>query len=54
MVKNLFDLVLNKYGRIDILVIAAGINASERIKEIMDESWERMISVNLIGVLFCI
>jgi len=54
MVKDLFDLAVKKYGRVDILVNAAGICGNGRIEEITDKSLEKIIAVNLKGAFFCI
>ena len=54
MVKNLFESIVNKYERVDILVTAAAINEGGKVEDVSQDSWERVISVNLTGTFFCI
>lgn len=42
--------VVAKWGRIDIVVLAAGIDSWARAWELTDEQWQTMIDVNLTGV----
>jgi NAD(P)-dependent dehydrogenase (short-subunit alcohol dehydrogenase family) len=42
--------VVAKWGRIDVLVAAAGIDSWARAWELTDEQWQTMIDVNLTGV----
>jgi NAD(P)-dependent dehydrogenase (short-subunit alcohol dehydrogenase family) len=44
--------VTNKYGRIDILLNGAGINAPTPFLEITEEEWERIFRTNLTGTMF--
>ena len=46
-VRRLADLALAEFGRIDILVNNAGSNAPQATDEITDESWDRIIELNL-------
>ena len=46
-VKKLARDALAKMGRIDILVNNAGMNAPQAIDEIADETWDRVVEVNL-------
>ena len=45
--------VLKAWGRIDILVTAAGIDSWAKAWELTDEQWQTMIDVNLTGVWKC-
>lgn len=47
------DAILSKWGSIDILVNNAGIMPLSFIKNLKIEEWERMIDVNIKGVLYC-
>ncbi|MGB7445827.1 MAG: 3-oxoacyl-ACP reductase family protein, partial [Dethiobacteria bacterium] len=47
------DLVLERYGRLDILVNNAGILRFQRIVDLTDEMWQRVIDVNLTGAFYC-
>jgi len=44
--------VLEKFGRVDVLINGAGINAPTPILEISEEEWDRIMSVQLKGTLF--
>ncbi|MCF6097128.1 3-oxoacyl-ACP reductase FabG [Thermovorax subterraneus] len=52
-VNKMVEEVLEKYGKIDILVNNAGILHDAQITDIDDETWERVIRVNLTGVFYC-
>ena len=50
----LVDLALETYGRLDILVNDAGIDAPDgNAWDLPDEEWTRVIDVNLSGVFYC-
>jgi 3-oxoacyl-[acyl-carrier protein] reductase len=52
--KALVDLALTEYGRLDILVNNAAIDApSGNAWNLPDDEWERTIAVNLSGVFYC-
>jgi len=53
-VEALATATLDAFGRIDILVNNAGIMPLSFIKNLHVEEWERMVDVNIKGVLFCI
>jgi len=50
-VKKLAHFALEKMGRIDILVNNAGMNAPQAIDAITDETWDRVLEVNLSSVM---
>src|SRR5688500_12236407 len=50
-VKELAHFALEKMGRIDILVNNAGMNAPQAIDAITDETWDRVLEVNLNSVM---
>jgi NAD(P)-dependent dehydrogenase (short-subunit alcohol dehydrogenase family) len=52
-VKALFQKVMGRFGRLDLLVNNAGAFGGNRIDEITDEMWNRVISTNLTGAFFC-
>jgi 2-dehydro-3-deoxy-L-rhamnonate dehydrogenase (NAD+) len=53
-VKTAFDAVFARTGRVDILVNNAGIaGKAAPITEQSDEDWQRIIGVNLVGVVNC-
>ncbi|MFD2682415.1 3-oxoacyl-ACP reductase FabG [Bacillus seohaeanensis] len=45
--------ILEKYGKIDILVNNAGITIDGLLTKMDEDSWEKVISVNLSGVFKC-
>jgi len=48
------DQILAKHGRIDLLVNSAGINVPKRSWAEMElEGWEKLVDINLNGVLYC-
>jgi NAD(P)-dependent dehydrogenase (short-subunit alcohol dehydrogenase family) len=53
-VERAHDAVLEKHGRVDVLVNNAGIAISFKPAETMeDETWNKVIDVNLNGVFWC-
>jgi NAD(P)-dependent dehydrogenase (short-subunit alcohol dehydrogenase family) len=50
-VKGLAEFALDKMGKVDILVNNAGMNAPQSIDEITDETWDRVVEVNLTSVM---
>lgn len=51
-VQNLVNFVLNKYGKIDVLINNAGISSDGLFTEISDDEWNRVINTNLYSA-FC-
>ncbi len=52
-VKNMFDAVIDKFGRIDILVNCAGINRDAPFLELTDANWDAVVSAHLKGHFVC-
>ncbi len=50
-VKNLAQFALEKMGRVDILVNNAGMNAPQAVDAITDDTWDRVLEVNLSSVM---
>jgi len=48
--QSLVDTVDDQFGRIDVLVNSAGVNAATPFLEISEEEWDHIINVNLKGV----
>lgn len=52
--KKLAQFAIERYGRVDVLVNNAGIMPVSRLSELRVEEWDRMIDVNVKGVLYAI
>ena len=50
---RLRDLTLAEFGRIDILVNNAGVNAPYPMEKLPLEAWNKVMQIDLNGVLFC-
>jgi NAD(P)-dependent dehydrogenase (short-subunit alcohol dehydrogenase family) len=50
-VRRLARTALERMGRVDILVNNAGMNAPQAIDEVTDETWDRVVEVNLTSVM---
>ncbi|MGH9606606.1 MAG: SDR family NAD(P)-dependent oxidoreductase [Terracidiphilus sp.] len=50
-IEKLRDAVLGRFGQVDILVNSAGITERRPIIECPEESWTRILDVNLLGTL---
>ena len=44
---------IKKWGRVDVLINNAGLMPLSFVKNLKVEEWERMIDVNIKGVLYC-
>ena len=51
-VKNLVDSAVNTYGRVDVILNNAGLMPHSLLERLKVEDWDRMIDVNLKGVLY--
>lgn len=52
-VKDLFQETVDTYGTVDILVNNAGIHNPKKFFDLTKEDWEKVLSVNLIGLFLC-
>ncbi len=52
-VREMFDRVIGKFGRIDILINCAGINRDTMFTDMTDKLWDAVISVHLKGHFVC-
>ena len=50
-VKKLAERALERMGRVDILINNAGTNEPQAIDEITDESWDRVMEINLSSIM---
>lgn len=52
-VKNMVKSALDAYGRLDILVNVAGIFTEGDVIQTSEDSWNRILGVNLLGIFLC-
>ena len=52
-VKTLFETVIDRFGRLDILVNNSGAFDGGPIEDISLDAWQKVIGVNLTGVFLC-
>ena len=50
---SLVNEAIKKWGRVDVLINNAGLMPLSFVKNLKVEEWERMIDVNIKGVLYC-
>jgi NAD(P)-dependent dehydrogenase (short-subunit alcohol dehydrogenase family) len=53
-VENAFAKALAKFGRLDILVNAAGVISTGLVADLPVTEWQRIAQVNLAGVIYCV
>ena len=51
-VQQLVDIAVKEFGRVDVMLNNAGLMPSSALERLMVDDWERMIDVNLKGVLY--
>ena len=52
-VKNLYQQVIKKYGRVDILINNAGINSDDYVNLMSEKQWNDVVKTNLTSVFLC-
>jgi len=53
-VKPMFAKVMQEFGRLDVLVTVAGISQVNRLEELNEEIWDRVLDINAKGTYLCI
>jgi NAD(P)-dependent dehydrogenase (short-subunit alcohol dehydrogenase family) len=51
-IQRVLDRTLERFGKVDILVNAAGINSATPFFDISEEEWHRILDIDLTGVFF--
>ncbi len=51
---RMYERAINEWGRLDILINNAGVIADSKIRNMTEEEWESVISVNLTGTVHAI
>jgi len=52
-IRGMYDAIIEKFGRVDILINTAGINRDVPFTEMTDELWDSVISAHLRGHFVC-
>ncbi|MBS1251455.1 MAG: 3-oxoacyl-[acyl-carrier-protein] reductase [Anaerolineales bacterium] len=52
-VRAAVEATMDRWGRVDVLVAAAGIYSGAPLPEVPLEQWQRLIDINLTGVFLC-
>ncbi len=52
-VKEMFNIVSNKLGSVEVLVNNAGISSQQLITDVTSEQWKSIMGTNLDGVFYC-
>lgn len=52
-IKAAVEATMSKWGRVDVLVAAAGIYSGSPLVDVSLKQWQRLIDVNLTGVFLC-
>ncbi|HMM12058.1 MAG TPA: SDR family oxidoreductase [Bacteroidales bacterium] len=53
-VADAFSMIINRFGRVDVLINNAGLMPVSFMDKLKVDEWDRMIDVNLKGLLYCI
>jgi NAD(P)-dependent dehydrogenase (short-subunit alcohol dehydrogenase family) len=52
-VRSCIEAVLERWGRIDVLITSAGIYSGSPLPEVTLSQWQRLVDINLTGVFLC-
>src|SRR5262249_2523521 len=53
-VRRIFDAILEKWGRLDVLINNAGTSQDKTILKMPQEAWDRVLAINLNGSFYCL
>lgn len=53
-VKEMFNIISNKFGKLDYLINNAGIDNPQLIEEYKIDDWNKIMDINLIGKFLCL
>jgi 3-oxoacyl-[acyl-carrier protein] reductase/2-deoxy-D-gluconate 3-dehydrogenase len=52
-VQHLFDVCVERFGRLDVLVNNAGVTGQTRLTELAEAEWQRIFDTNVRGMFLC-
>lgn len=52
-IKEVFKLIYDQFGRIDVLINNAGLGYNHAATDVTEADWDEMMNVNLKGLFFC-
>ena len=52
-VKKMFKKIINKFGKLDILINNAGLNIDKPFLKMSDTDWQKVLQINLTGTFIC-
>jgi len=52
-IKKLIEETVHSFGKLDVMVVNAGIGNAAPTHELSLESWQKMMNINLTGVFLC-
>ncbi|MBF0528910.1 MAG: SDR family oxidoreductase, partial [Deltaproteobacteria bacterium] len=52
-IQEVFDKVIDTYGRMDVLIVTSGVAKSDRAVDFNEEDIDRILQVNLKGTILC-
>lgn len=52
-VQAMFKQIIDKFGKVDVLINNAGMNMDDSFLNMTDEKWQKVLNVNLTGTFMC-
>ncbi|KLO12338.1 NAD(P)-binding protein [Schizopora paradoxa] len=53
-VQNLIKETVSVFGSLDVMIANAGILVMQQIQDVVEEDWDKLISINLRGAMLCV